>query len=93
MSCTDSLHASGFTPNHPDGKEKKSAELSFLLFLWFVSNDQVHRVTANDFGCGTTTVFRIVRRVTEWLLTIMPEHITHSMAKGRRHPQRFYCIC
>ncbi|KAK3908404.1 Protein ALP1-like [Frankliniella fusca] len=71
----DSLDASGFIPNHPEGKEKKSAELSFLLFLSLVSSDQVFRETANLFGCGSTTVFRVIRRITEWLLTIMPEHI------------------
>ncbi|KAE8750758.1 hypothetical protein FOCC_FOCC002468 [Frankliniella occidentalis] len=70
-----SLDASGFIPNHPEGKEKKSAELSFLLFLSLVSSDEVFRETANLFGCGTTTVFRVIRRITEWILTIMPEHI------------------
>ncbi|XP_026290637.1 putative nuclease HARBI1 [Frankliniella occidentalis] len=71
----DELDASGFIPNHPGGKEKKSAELSFLMFLWFVSKDSTHIDAAEMFGCGETTVFRIVRRVTEWILTIMPEHV------------------
>ncbi|KAE8742696.1 hypothetical protein FOCC_FOCC011729 [Frankliniella occidentalis] len=70
-----SLDASGVLPNHLFGKEKKSAEFSFLLFLWFVSCGSILRDIANTFGCGTSTVFRVVRRVTEWLTTISNEHI------------------
>ncbi|KAK3915032.1 Protein ALP1-like [Frankliniella fusca] len=71
----EELDNSGFIPNHTAGKEKKSAEMSFLLFLSLVSSDEVFREAANLFGCGETTVFRVSRRITDWLLSIMPQHI------------------
>lgn len=40
-----------------------------------MSSDSVHRDAANLFGCGITTVFRVARRIVDWLLIIMPDHI------------------
>lgn len=86
----EELDNSGFIPNHAGGKQKKSAEMSFLLFLSLVSSDEVFREAANLFGCGETTVFRVSRRVTDWLLSIMPQHIIWPRGEDiRRTANRF----
>ncbi|XP_046408922.1 putative nuclease HARBI1 [Ischnura elegans] len=71
----DSLIASGYIPTHRDGKEKISAELSLLLTLWFLANNEPHRTLANLFNVSFSSVSRIVRRVVNWLVTLTPEVI------------------
>ena len=69
------MHESGFIPVHVDGAPKKSAELSFLLFLRFVGNEEPHRQIAEVFDVSESSVFRIIRRVVDWIMTLVPEYI------------------
>ncbi|CAL1672684.1 unnamed protein product [Lasius platythorax] len=70
------LETSGFIPLHESGKKKKSAELCLLMTLWFLNNKEPHRTLSNLFDMSLSSVFRIIRRVINWLVTIVPEVIT-----------------
>lgn len=71
----DRLHESGRLPDHESGRPKATAELSFLLFVWYVANDEPLRTHADRFDLSESSVFRIIRRVAEWLVTLVPEYI------------------
>lgn len=62
-------------PVNLHGKEKKSSELCFLMTLWFLSNKEPHRTLSNLFNISLSSVFRIIRRVINWLMTMTPEVI------------------
>ncbi|XP_025163938.1 uncharacterized protein LOC112590736 [Harpegnathos saltator] len=72
----ESLETSGFIPTHEFGKEKKPAELCLLMTLWFLSNKEPHRTLSNLFDISLSSVFRIIRRVINWLITLVPDVIT-----------------
>ncbi|XP_018315082.1 uncharacterized protein, partial [Mycetomoellerius zeteki] len=71
----ESLEISGFIPLHGFGKENKSAELCLLMSLWFLNNKEPHRTLSNLFDISISSVFRIIRRVINWLVTLVPEVI------------------
>ncbi|XP_036150262.1 protein ANTAGONIST OF LIKE HETEROCHROMATIN PROTEIN 1-like [Monomorium pharaonis] len=71
----ESLETSGFIPLHDYGK-KKSAELCLLMTLWFLNNKEPHRTLANLFNISLSSVFRIIRRIINWLVTLVPEVVT-----------------
>lgn len=70
-----SLDNSGFIPTHTFGKEKKPAELCLLMTLWFLGNKESHRLLSNLFDISLSSVFRIVRRVIDWIITLVPQFI------------------
>ncbi|KAK3909435.1 Protein ANTAGONIST OF LIKE HETEROCHROMATIN PROTEIN 1 [Frankliniella fusca] len=72
----ESLEESGRIPNHDGGREKKSAELCLLMTLWFLANKEVIRSLSNLFDMSYSSVHRIVRRVLDWLMDLMPQVIT-----------------
>lgn len=74
-SVSAQLEASGYIPSHDSGKAKKSAELSFLLFLWYAGNEQPLRCLAEIFDVSESSVFRIIRRVVDWLTTLLNNHV------------------
>ncbi|XP_036150190.1 protein ALP1-like [Monomorium pharaonis] len=75
---TESLETSRFIPLHNYGKKKKSAELCLLMSLWFLNNKKPHRTLANLFNISLSSVFRIIRRIINWLVTLVPEVVTWS---------------
>lgn len=46
------------------------------MTLWFLSNKEPHRTLSNLFDISLSSVFRIIRRVINWLITLVPEVIT-----------------
>lgn len=62
-------------PGNRWGKEKKSSELCVLMTLWFLSNKEPHRTLCNLFNMSLASIFRIIRRVIHWLVTLVPHVI------------------
>ncbi|XP_046408526.1 protein ANTAGONIST OF LIKE HETEROCHROMATIN PROTEIN 1-like [Ischnura elegans] len=71
----DDLQASGSIPHHPDGMAKISSELSFLLTLWYLSNTEPLRTIADRFDISISSSFRVIRRVVDWLNSIINDQI------------------
>jgi len=46
-----------------------------LLFLRFVGNEEPHRQIGEIFDVSESSVFRIIRRVADWIITLVPEYI------------------
>ncbi|XP_066603752.1 putative nuclease HARBI1 [Prorops nasuta] len=65
----DELQASGYIPHHTFGMTKISAELSFLIFLWYIGNTEPLRTLSDRFDVSISSIFRILRRIVSWLLT------------------------
>jgi len=87
---TDRLHASGYIPDHAFGRPKASSEISFLLFLKFVANNDPHRNLSDLCDVSESSVFRIIRRVVDWLIALVPEHIVWPRGNNvRRVKSRF----
>lgn len=94
----DMLEESGYIPRHNSGKTKLSAELSFLMFLWFVGNDDAHRCLANLFNISISSVFRVIRRVVDWLITLRTAYIKwpdnsdiEQVSEGFQQVQGIHC--
>lgn len=45
------------------------------MTLWFLNNKEPHRILANLFDMSLSSVFRIICRVINWLVTLVPEVI------------------
>ncbi|XP_018303600.1 putative nuclease HARBI1 [Mycetomoellerius zeteki] len=45
------------------------------MSLWFLNNKEPHRTLSNLFDISISSVFRIIRRVINWLVTLVPEVI------------------
>lgn len=71
----DMLQQSNFIPSHSSGIRKISAEWSFLIFLWFIANTEPLRTLGDRFDVSISSIFRVIRRVVEWLLSILDEEI------------------
>lgn len=80
----DRLEESGCIPSHSRGRDKISSEVSLLLFLLFVSNDDPHRILADVFDVSISSVFRIIRRVVDWFLSFVPAYITWPFEEEAR---------
>jgi len=65
----DEFEQSEHIPKHTFGI---SAKVSFIFFLWFMSNTEPLR-TMSDISISS--VFRILRRVQNWLLTKLDDTI------------------
>ncbi|KYN21772.1 PREDICTED: putative nuclease HARBI1 [Trachymyrmex cornetzi] len=65
----DELQQSPYIPNHSFGMKPISAELSFIIFLWFLSNTEPLRTIADRFDISISSVFRVIQRVLSWILT------------------------
>lgn len=63
------MELSGYIPSHSFGTQPVSAELSFLLFLWYIANTEPLRTLSDRFDVSISSVFRILRRIVNWLLT------------------------
>ncbi|XP_066600586.1 uncharacterized protein [Prorops nasuta] len=70
------LEKSGFIPSHSFGIKPISAKLSFLMFLWFIANTEPLRTLSDRFNISVSSVFRVLRRVINWLLTKVDEVIS-----------------
>ncbi|XP_025161905.1 protein ALP1-like [Harpegnathos saltator] len=64
----DELHESGFIPSHSFGVRPIEAKLSFLIFLWHLANTEPLRTISDRFDVSISSVFRVIRRVTAWIL-------------------------
>ncbi|XP_019699512.2 protein ALP1-like [Harpegnathos saltator] len=64
----DELHESGFIPSHSFGVRPIEAKLSFLIFLWHLANTESLRTISDRFDVSISSVFRVIRRVTAWIL-------------------------
>ncbi|XP_066589549.1 putative nuclease HARBI1 [Prorops nasuta] len=62
------LESSNIIPSYSFGPKYISAKLSFLLFLWFISNTEPLRTLADRFNISISSVFRVVRRVAKFLV-------------------------
>ncbi|XP_071577572.1 uncharacterized protein [Temnothorax nylanderi] len=71
----DMLQQSDFIPSHSFGMRKISAEWSFLIFLWYVANTEPLRTLGDRFDVSISSIFRVIRRVVEWLLSRLDEEI------------------
>ncbi|XP_032690679.1 protein ANTAGONIST OF LIKE HETEROCHROMATIN PROTEIN 1-like [Odontomachus brunneus] len=58
-----------FIPTHLFGVKPIEAKLSFLIFLWHLANTEPLRTISDRFDVSISSVFRIIRRVTAWILT------------------------
>ena len=63
------MELSGYIPSHSFGTQPVSAELSFFLFLWYIANTEPLRTLSDRFDVSISSVFRILRRILNWLLT------------------------
>lgn len=63
------MELSDYIPSHSFGTKPVSAELSFLLFLWYIANTEPLRTLSDRFDVSISSVFRILRRIVNWLLT------------------------
>lgn len=52
-----------------------SAEISFLIFLWFIANTEPLRTISNLFDISISSTFRVIRRVVTWILTKLDDVI------------------
>lgn len=52
-----------------------SAEMSFLIFLWFIANTEPLRTISNIFNISISSTFRVIRRVITWVLTKLDDII------------------
>ncbi|XP_011144149.2 uncharacterized protein LOC105185963 [Harpegnathos saltator] len=64
----DELHESGFIPSHSFGVRPIEVKLSFLIFLWHLANTEPLRTISDRFDVSISSVFRVIRRVTAWIL-------------------------
>lgn len=71
----DELHESGFIPSHSFGVKPIEAKLSLLIFLWHLANTEPLRTISDRFDVSFSSVFRIIRRVTAWILTKLDDII------------------
>lgn len=71
----DILQQSNFIPSHSSGMRKISAEWSFLIFLWYIANTEPLRTLGDRFNVSISSIFRVIRRVVEWLLSSLDEEI------------------
>lgn len=82
----DEFEQSEYIPKHTFGIRPISAKVSFLLFLWFMSNTEPLRTISDRFDISISSVFRVIRRVENWLLTKLDDKI--------RWPQENYiAVC
>ncbi|XP_036146229.1 uncharacterized protein LOC118646750 isoform X3 [Monomorium pharaonis] len=65
----DELRESNFIPSHSFGTKPIEAKLSFLIFLWHMANTEPLRTISDRFDVSISSVFRVIRRVTAWILT------------------------
>jgi len=80
----DELEASAFIPLHTFGRKPISAKLSFLLFLWYITNTDPLRNMSDRFSISISSVFRVLRRVIAWLLTKVGAVINWPQEHGVR---------
>ncbi|KAL6258157.1 hypothetical protein P5V15_010080 [Pogonomyrmex californicus] len=59
----DEFEQSEHFPKHAFGMKPISAKISFLLFLWFMSNTKLLRTMSDRFDISISSVFRILRRI------------------------------
>ncbi|KMQ87376.1 nuclease harbi1 [Lasius niger] len=71
----DMLQQSDFIPSHSSGMRKISAEWSFLIFLWYIANTEPLRTLGDRFDVSVSSIFRVIHRVVEWLLSRLDEEI------------------
>lgn len=64
--------------HHQEGDSIKVTPLKFItVFLWFSANESVsYRVVADRFGISQSTLFKIIRRVVNFLSNLSHEVIT-----------------
>lgn len=71
----DELERSTFIPDNNFGMKPISAEISFLIFLWFMANTEPLRTISNIFDISISSTFRVIRRVITWILTKLDDVI------------------
>lgn len=69
------LQQSDFIPSHSSGMLKISAEWSFLIFLWYLANTEPLQTLGDRFDVSVSSIFRVIHRVVEWLLSRLNEEI------------------
>lgn len=92
MQLSEKINESEFIPQVPRfGNRPISAELSIYCYLWFIANTESLRLLANLFGIGTTSVFRVIRRVVDWLNSISEDVIKWPKAEQiRANSEKFF---
>ncbi|XP_034944035.1 protein ALP1-like [Chelonus insularis] len=66
---------SPFYPRNVLGKIPISADISVIIFLWFIGNTEPLRTFSERFDVSISSVFRIIRRVADFLLYKSPDII------------------
>jgi len=63
------MHALSVEPNHM-GRPKQCPKESIYVYLWYLANTVTFRQLGHLFGMAKSTPWRLVRRVSDWLLSI-----------------------
>ncbi|KAF2895976.1 hypothetical protein ILUMI_10200 [Ignelater luminosus] len=66
----DLFQKSTFVPDSTGGREKISAETSFLLVIWYLSNQGSFREVAHYFDVTFSSAHRCLKRILKFLLSI-----------------------
>ncbi|XP_044577083.1 putative nuclease HARBI1 [Cotesia glomerata] len=69
------LETSTFIPKNTFGMKPITAEISFLIFLWFIANTEPLRTISNLFDISISSTYRVIRRVITWILTKLDDVI------------------
>lgn len=51
------------------------AKFNFLIFLWHLANTEPLQTISDRFDVSISSVFRVIRRVTAWILTKLDDVI------------------
>ncbi|KAL3248237.1 hypothetical protein MRX96_056645 [Rhipicephalus microplus] len=75
------------------GVQAKSVETHVLTFIWYAANKTCMRGVASRFDMSESTVYRVLQRVAQFLMTLGPsvikfpadlENLTSSFEKGKK---------
>lgn len=69
------MQESGFIPSHSFGVKPIEAKLSLFIFLWHLANTEPLRTISDRFDVSISSVFRVIRRTTAWILTKLDDVI------------------
>lgn len=75
------------------GRKPISAELSLYIYLEFIGNTEPLRKVSHLFDVTISSVFRVTRRVTSWLHSLMDDIIRWPNGEEVRANERFFRGC
>ncbi|KAF5275000.1 hypothetical protein FQA39_LY06937 [Lamprigera yunnana] len=76
------LENANFLPTHSSDREKVSTRKSFLITLWYLSNQKTYRQVSDPFDDTESAAWKIIRRVIDYLVSISATVIKWPSDKG-----------